>query len=157
MRKGFTSNAKFLVTRVLGLPARTPIARYLILFVSFVLVAFLHIFASLSPFRCSVWPQVRYYGSTACAIVVEDTVITLAWRVRQQFRRKGAKDVLEAWKREGESSAANAGSNVEQKCSKSLVVDDSPAKRWRMVGYVWVALFDLWATSKLVYASAICR
>ncbi|MCJ1321831.1 hypothetical protein MMC15_007176 [Xylographa vitiligo] len=157
MRKGFTSNAGFLVTHVLGLSARTPIARYLTLFVSFIIVAVLHILASPAPFRCSIWPQVRYYGSIACAIVVEDAVMALALKVRQHFLRKEPKGVLEVRPKEGNPGVLDNGDGVEQRGLNSTPIDLFPARNWRMVGYVWVALFDMWATSKLVYAAAACR
>ena len=83
--------------------------------------------------------------------------MALAFKVRQHFRRKEPKGVLEVRPKEGNPGVLDNGDGVEQRGLNSTPIDLFHARKWRLVGYVWVALFDMWATSKLVYAAAACR
>ena len=153
MRKAFTSHAVYIVTRLLRVAPRSKVSRYLILFVSFLLAALLHILASPEPFRCSIWPQSLYYLSTALAIVAEDTAMAFTLKLRSQTWTKKAEVEIsrkaQSPRRLTASDASEKHPNDHRQCSLF-------PKRWRIVGYCWVFLFDMWATSKLVYASAVC-
>ena len=76
MRKAFTSHAVFVVSRVLRLPRQSQVSRYLVIVVTFLISAVLHVASSGNySFRCSVLPQVRFYMSIVAVIIVEDVVI----------------------------------------------------------------------------------
>ena len=154
MRKAFTSHATYVVTRLPGLQSRSQIARYLILLFSFLIAALLHILASDRPFRCSIWPQLRYYTSTALAIVLEDFVIAVGLRVKNGFRRK---EVTAKVDLKNGDSPSEVASSIGNEYLSSYEIHAPLSEHWRIIGYCWVAAFDMWATSKLVYASAICR
>ncbi|MCJ1393532.1 hypothetical protein MMC18_006407 [Xylographa bjoerkii] len=88
MRKAFTSHAVFIVNRVLHLPRNNAASRYLIIILTFLISAGLHVAAGIAPFRCAVYAQTRYYFSIAAAIILEDAVIWL-------YRSKSSDSVLQ--------------------------------------------------------------
>ena len=142
MRKAFTSHAILIVKLIPGLSS-TKLLRHLILFVSFLIVALMHIFTAANPTLCLAWPQIRYYGSTALAILVEDIAIGLWGQI--DINAKGTK-------------AARSAKKGSRESSKEVIVQGPKvSKFWPWVGYVWVMSFDMWATSKLVYATTQCR
>ena len=163
MRKAFTSHAVFLATRVLHLPPRTKTTRYFILFFSFLIVAVMHIFTNPTPSLCTAWPQIRYYASTALAIMIEDTVIALG-RGKTCIEETRPSDGLDQKRKEGTSKKFARGDNhmdsprVHSRtfCSRGPGSSGAPKLGWRILGYCWVVSFDMWATSKLIYATAQC-
>ncbi|MCJ1284029.1 hypothetical protein MMC26_003360 [Xylographa opegraphella] len=77
MRKAFTSHAVFVVNKVLHLPRNNPASRYLIIILTFLISAGLHVAAGIAPVRCAIYAQTRYYFSIAAVIMLEDAVIWL--------------------------------------------------------------------------------
>ena len=75
MRKAFTSHAVFFVNNVLRLPRNSQISRYLIIMLTFMISAGLHIVSGIAPVRCAFYAQTRYYFSIAATIMLEDAVI----------------------------------------------------------------------------------
>lgn len=125
MRKAFTSHAVAL-TQALGLPKRHQLTRYLILVSAFLISAAMHMLAAPGLERCSVYPQIRYYGSIVGAIVLEDIAVrTTRWIQRPS--------------RDEKPKLATAYPNRR------------PALFWRVLGHVWVGSFHIWAGSKVIY------
>ncbi|MCJ1418677.1 hypothetical protein MMC32_005026 [Xylographa parallela] len=89
MRKAFTSHAVFIVNRVLHLPRNNPASRYLIIVLTFLISAGLHVAAGIAPVRCAIYAQTRYYFSIAAVIMLEDAVLWL-------YRSRSADSVLRA-------------------------------------------------------------
>ena len=109
----------------------------------------MHVFNSPVPSLCLARTQIRYYGSTALAITFEDIVIGLG-------RKAGLERTTELSSKRAKTDGLASG-NMEDTSSKSVAsTAGPPAKVWRWVGYFWVMSFDMWATSKLVYASVQC-
>lgn len=75
MRKAFTSHAVFIVNGAFRLPRRGQISRYLIIIVTFLISAALHIASGIAPVRCNFYPQLRYYTSIAGTLMLEDAVM----------------------------------------------------------------------------------
>ncbi|MCJ1380033.1 hypothetical protein MMC17_003136 [Xylographa soralifera] len=82
MRKAFTSHAIFVVNKVIHLPRNNPTSRYLIIILTFLISAGLHVAAGIAPVRCAIYAQTRYYFSIAAVIILEDAVI---WLYKSKF------------------------------------------------------------------------
>ena len=141
MRKAFTSHATVLVRRVVNISTRNNLSRHLVLLFSFLIVALMHVFASPTPSLCLAWPQLRYYGSNVMAIVAEDTIIRLCSRVEVSTGKTRVRSVTKG--KFGDITRKEERVNI-------------ALPNWRWLGYLWVMAFDIWATSKLVYATAKC-
>ncbi|MCJ1401037.1 hypothetical protein MMC11_004249 [Xylographa trunciseda] len=82
MRKAFTSHAVFIVNKVLHLPRNNPVSRYLIIILTFLISAGLHLAAGMALSECVVYAQTRYFFSIAAVIILEDAVI---WLYKSKF------------------------------------------------------------------------
>ncbi|MCJ1433292.1 hypothetical protein MMC27_002651 [Xylographa pallens] len=89
MRKAFTSHAVFIVNKILHLPRNHQASRYLIIVLTFLISAGLHVAAGIAPVRCAIYAQTRYYFSIAAVIMLEDAVIWL-------YKAKSGDSVLPA-------------------------------------------------------------
>lgn len=140
MRKAFTSHAVALCTRVLRLPKHSQLTRYLILIITFMISAIMHMFAAPELERCSIYPQFRYYGSIIAAITLEDVVIK---GNRRFWRSRTSSDLS---KQNGKPKGAATAYPLRQQQD-----EEKPALFWRLIGYIWVFGFHIWAGSKLIY------
>ncbi|MCJ1393662.1 hypothetical protein MMC18_006538 [Xylographa bjoerkii] len=176
IRKAFTSHSSFVVNDVLRVPRRTETSRYMVLAFTFLMSAGMHVFVAPNvPLRCSAWPQLRYYFSIAGAIILEDTV-TFAYR---RFTRKSVAAQL---KQDSESTKAEtveaevtsldkppndlkrrngmiSRTEVEAKTPTTTAPEarnKTSSTLFRALGYVWVAAFEVWSTSKFLYLTQQC-
>ena len=141
----------------------------------------MHVFVAPNvPLRCSALPQLRYYFSIAGAIIIED-MATLAYRrvlTKRVGQTKPNKYAVESEAREGNSNVLVKDDKLTEhnelkKRSNSTKATELDKKRTphhpdivqktdstptiaRAVGYVWVACFEVWSTSKFLYLTQQC-
>ena len=145
--------------------------------------AWMHVFVSPDvPLRCNAWPQMRFYFSIAGAIVLEDIVI-IAYRhltKKTSYRTKPKGHAIE----QSAESKINTGlmdekhpldnqlerrkthssskySKVQTQPPNDLAGQDpmtpeSTPRLFRVLGYIWVASFEVWSTSKFLYLTQQC-
>jgi hypothetical protein len=129
MRRAFTSHATLIVHDVLGLPRNNQFSRAVIVFLAFMISCLLHILASPDvPMKCNVWPQARYYACVGFFIVVENLFTMLIWPMIAGVHNKRS----------------------------SVSSEDPKTFLHRLLGYSWVAFFEIWQCSKLLYYSNAC-
>ncbi|MCJ1475989.1 hypothetical protein MMC13_004653 [Lambiella insularis] len=161
MRKAFTSHAIVFVSRILRLPPKGPFTRYVIIITTFMLSALLHILADPGVERCTAYPQVRFYLSIIGAIVLEDFSI---WTYRSVMRpaRTNAPGVSKTGGTVSKPQESHVAADDKKKVfyakNSNAVTQDQEAPHflWKLVGFVWVLLFETWAVSKLMYATYSC-
>ena len=146
MRKPFTS-ISLLCARIVAPPAPKQVMTWLVILFTFALSAIFHILASAEVSTCSIYPQIRYYMSTAIAIVLEDVVLSV-------FR--SASDAEQSIRKEKEDITIDH-SRKNQSTVRERAKSGFPRVAWRTLGYCWVFGFDMWAVSKLVYSSHKCK
>lgn len=130
----------------------------------------MHIFAAPDiPLRCGLWPQHRYYLSIGCAIVLEDVVISLYSKLTKFKVTKVSNEVGDNISSKATDSHAPKGSGKRVKPSnriapeaKSLSTQNSqrpsepPRTAFYAIGFLWVACFEVWSISKLIYGTEQC-
>ena len=152
MRKPFITLAKIIVQAVAPARISKQAATYSIILTTFAVSAIFHTFTSTDLTACTIYPRLRYFMSTAIAMVVEDAVLSFFRPVTPKTKQ------LEA----GPSSSRKkiVDSEKKQKQSSGTPVREGatslPPLKWRILGYFWVFGFETWAVSKMVYASHKC-
>lgn len=144
MRKAFTSHAIFTVTKILGLPRHGSVTRYLILMTTFLISALLHILANPGYEQCSIYLQLRFYSSIIGAVLVEDSAISV-------YQAMVASAVKEP-SANGDKVSLRSSRDPRRLTKQSEVV----SLHWKVVGYIWVFVVHVWATSKLMYGLYRC-
>lgn len=154
MRGPFTAHASFLVKDILHI-RQAYIARYLITCFVFLISAGLHIVASPEiSFRCAAPAQLKFYARIVGAVLIEDLVFAGYRRIAcratpsegvTSLKRAASKRL----KLRVDARSAKSPSSGEQKTT-------STAWLWSYLGYIWVAAFWFWATTKLVYSTESC-
>ena len=157
MRKAFTSHAVLLVNRVLRLPRKSQVTRYLIIITTFMLSALLHILANPGYEQCTAYPQVRFYLSIICAIVLEDFVIA----TYQSWTDSSAEPPPQAAVHGKEFSDSERSPRIPNgkkifTAQNAFPNGAGPSFLWKVVGFAWVLCFQGWATSKLMYGIYTC-
>ena len=147
MRKPFTDIASLVVQRAAP-SASKQTSRCCMLMTIFAVSGCFHALATNHHTWCSAYGQIRYYMSCAIAVIVEESVISV-------FQRLGL-----------DSKGQHRGSEVIPKPEvKFKGAEDTQERfsgsqraplKYRMIGYAWVFLFDLWATSKMIYLDFQC-
>ena len=141
---------------------------------SFLMSAWMHVFVAPNiPLRCQVWPQLRFYLSIAGAIILED-LVTFAYRRLTRKKMNSTKPNGNAIESEVDKAkvtsrdAEPAGNNALQRRGKSEIDDktatapsmEQPVEAtpivFRTIGYIWVAFFEVWSTSKSLYLIRQC-
>ena len=159
----------------------------MVLTFSFLISAAMHVFVSPDvPLSCCVWPQLRFYMSVAGAIVFEDIVIVAYKSTERKLRAPRMKQLSASIQdssittsvddkpadilRKRASTNISAG-EMESKSQKAFEADDSkagppssanarhtlPPLGFRILGYLWVAAFEVWSTSKIMYYVVSCQ
>ena len=134
----------------------------------------MHVFVAPNiPLRCQVWPQLRFYLSIAGAIILED-LVTFAYRrlttKKANHARQNSHSVeseehkatvssrddepaqdneLKRRGRATKDEKSSAFSSTEQPIEPTPIV-------FRTIGYMWVAFFEVWSTSKSLYLIRQC-
>ncbi|KAG8629454.1 hypothetical protein KVT40_003319 [Elsinoe batatas] len=136
-RKALTAPAVALC-RLIGLPRRSPITRFMISVLAFYVTCIMHILAMPRLERCGSYPQFRYYTAIIAAMILEDVVIKAyeIWKGHSQHVPQSATVV--------EKSAADAYAAGEK-------AGPQPSLPLRLLGYTWVLCFNIWASSITVY------
>ena len=143
--------------------------------------AWMHVFVSPSiPLRCNAWPQMRFYFSIAGAIMLED-VVTLAYRQltrKKVDRTRSNGHAIEPKQPKVEASTAiqdeklsqnnelkrrntstatlEFDANSQKAPSPEPIGNEPPSKLFRALGFMWVAAFEVWSTSKFLYLTQQC-
>lgn len=169
-------HSSFVINKVFQVPHGTT-SRYLVLAFTFLMSAGMHVFVAPNvPLRCSAWPQLRYYFSIAGAIIIED-MATLAYRriFRQKANQTKSKgNTIESKEAKGSGSIRDnkpteqnglqrrsnftTGKEVEKVPHRPDIeprTELSPTIA-RTLGYLWVACFEVWSTSKFLYLTQQC-
>ena len=123
----------------------------------------MHIFASPGYVLCSVWPQIRYFGSIVLAIMLEDAVSGVKWlrtprKVSLQVALKvygkanghvGGK--ANGKKAKTEKKEVDSPKTVAEAYPEQQITEDSTPWYLKLLGYCWVFFFHVWANSMAVY------
>ncbi|MCJ1331021.1 hypothetical protein MMC10_007708 [Thelotrema lepadinum] len=147
MRKPFTSMASLLVKNTVP-SASKRMSASLIVLATFAISAIFHILSSDQYSLCSAYAETRYYMSTAAAILLEETVIHFVWPYVNKATGKSAGGNASSEKRSVDS-AKEGGTQIVQSAQR-------PPWKFRLIGYMWVICFDIWATSKLAFLEFQC-
>jgi len=134
----------------------------------------MHVFVAPNiPLRCQVWPQLRFYLSIAGAIIFED-LVTFAYRRLNRKKASQLKpndNVIESEAHQAKVSSRDDGraQDSELKGRGKAEMDEknptipSPEQAieptpiiFRTIGYIWVAFFEVWSTSKSLYLIRQC-
>ena len=139
----------------------------------------MHVFVAPNvPLRCSAWPQLRYYFSIAGVIILEDVIIHL---YRQMTSRKdnlgtpngnaaghdliGAKassvedKAVQSNELRQRSSREDSKTEIAKATQPTLDTEQTsqpPPILALTLGYIWVASFEVWSTSKFLYLTQQC-
>ena len=139
----------------------------------------MHIFVAPNiPLRCSAWPQLRYYFSIAGAIILEDVTIHLYRQLTRTKERSGmsngntpghevvsvkASSIEAKPVQSNELKQRSGRDNVKPEVLKAhqAVPDEEQMPHpapiiARSLGYVWVASFEVWSTSKFLFLTQQC-
>ena len=143
--------------------------------------AWMHVFVSPNiPLRCNAWPQMRFYFSIAGAIILEDVVI-LAYRQLtrkkvdrtnpnghaiepEQFKVEASTAIQdenlphnnELKKRNTSTAKIEFDANPQNASGPESARNEQPSKLFRALGFMWVAAFEVWSTSKFLYLTQQC-
>ena len=90
MRKPFITLAKIIVQAVAPARISKQAATYSIILTTFAVSAIFHTFTSTDLTACTIYPRLRYFMSTAIAMVVEDTVLGFFRPVTTKIQPKEA-------------------------------------------------------------------
>ena len=146
MRKPFTA-ISLLCARTIAPSAPKHVTTWLVILFVFGLSAMFHVLANTEVPMCSIYPQVRFYISTALAMIFEDVV--------QRYFGSDLEGLRDAQDSNSEKREKHTVNNMPS--TKMREPNVRPKLAWRTLGHCWVFGFDVWAVSKLVYSSHKCR
>ena len=152
MRKPFTTLAKIIVQAVAPARISKQASTYLIILTTFAVSGIFHTFTATELTACSIYPRLRYFMSTAIAMVVEDAVLRFFRHITTKKQPQGAGTSSPRKKLDADGKKENYSTMISVK-EESVSL---PPLKWRLLGYCWVFGFETWAVSKMVYSSYKC-
>ena len=147
MRKAFTSHARFFVQNILRLPQQGPVTRYVTITVTFMISALLHVLANPGYEWCCLGIQMPIYVSIIGAVLIEDTLIGAYGSIFKPALTIGS------------AASADRMKVVLQTKNRTRVVsaqEHAETLMWKLAGFSWVVMFEIWATSKMMYSLWNC-
>ena len=145
MRNPFTAIA-FSILKPIQCTTPKPVFSSLIVLTTFAISGVFHALATDNLTACSAYAQFRYYMSIGIALLLEDAFLRSVQLMTSSISEPNRASQLQ--KEEDRDSVER------QKALKSA--RQRPPFKFRVIGYAWVVLFDVWATSKLVFLDIQC-
>ena len=171
MRKSFISHATFFTYDVLGLPRRSQVSRYVITFLTFMLLTLMHVLTCPGIELCVIPAQLAINMGAAGAIVFEDFIISLFSKTTRDLSKKEIFGEADANGHAQASGVAGESAAKGMRKRRSVAVQSElqsggpqpikgmrkpPGWPLRLLGFCWVATFWTWSISNLVYSLYRC-